>query len=608
MLGVLRSDQWSVGARRTHRPMLDPNHACAPHRRVPPAQVCTHSYRHHICKPNQRFRVRAIPQFGVDGDPRSSSTPAPVRAEQGLSENVWQETSIISQLRQLRSVLASGTVSVVAMALLLGGCMAGVTYAETIASKPLYASTSASKTVSELRLTTTVKVVPDIASTDTQAASVSDSETQMANDLQVVEDVFTVIDQNFLPSRGRTFDRAQWGEMMEKIRQNPPTSRSAAYGSIRTMLASLNDPYTRFVSPGDFQAMSKYDITGIGLNLTDAPDSNSGVRILGLINESSSALAGARQGDEVLEVDGTSTIGLSAYQTAERIQVYHVYTNVTSQTACSNNPCNATLDIAYGLYVLLVRSMEEGTLRSSLRPGLIVAKTSPLERSLGTARQGTSKRALQRTYNVVTSQLGQREHTDTRYKLLKDQPNTPKGYYNSSPSATRLAYFACARVAPLTAFWLDFRLDGAFAGAVGHHGRSEASPRRRRGRGDQVHARERPVVPGHEPARGHLHRLHRAQGVQRAGREGGGCRGALAEREGSDAVRAGPARQRRGIGPGRQRGGQAVPRGRGRGGVHREPPRPPGGGVPRQADRHQRGAVHVSREKTLRRSVRTPPI
>ena len=61
------------------------------------------------------------------------------------------------------------------------------------------------------------------------------------------------------------------------------------------------------------------------MNLVDASDSNSGAKILGLLKDSSSASAGARQGDEVLEVDGTSTIGLSAYQTSERIQVYMTY-------------------------------------------------------------------------------------------------------------------------------------------------------------------------------------------------------------------------------------------------------------------------------------------
>lgn len=39
------------------------------------------------------------------------------------------------------------------------------------------------------------------------------------------------------------------------------------------MLAyGLNDPYTRFITPDEFQAMRKYDVTGVGLNLATAEE------------------------------------------------------------------------------------------------------------------------------------------------------------------------------------------------------------------------------------------------------------------------------------------------------------------------------------------------
>jgi hypothetical protein len=47
-----------------------------------------------------------------------------------------------------------------------------------------------------------------------------------------------------------------------------PCPRSA----IRELLASLRDPYTRFVPPPDFAAMAKYDVSGVGLNLGTAEE------------------------------------------------------------------------------------------------------------------------------------------------------------------------------------------------------------------------------------------------------------------------------------------------------------------------------------------------
>ena len=43
--------------------------------------------------------------------------------------------------------------------------------------------------------------------------------------------------------------------------------------AIREMLAyGLKDPYSRFITPTEFQAMRKYDVTGVGLNLATAEE------------------------------------------------------------------------------------------------------------------------------------------------------------------------------------------------------------------------------------------------------------------------------------------------------------------------------------------------
>eukprot|EP00238_Polyblepharides_amylifera_P011938 CAMPEP_0196592390 /NCGR_PEP_ID=MMETSP1081-20130531/72622_1 /TAXON_ID=36882 /ORGANISM="Pyramimonas amylifera, Strain CCMP720" /LENGTH=569 /DNA_ID=CAMNT_0041916077 /DNA_START=290 /DNA_END=2000 /DNA_ORIENTATION=- len=141
------------------------------------------------------------------------------------------------------------------------------------------------------------------------------------SDLEVVEEAWRVVDENYLPSRGRTFDRSEWRTQLDKALQRPPSDRNSAYQVVRGMLGALKDPYTRFVSPGEFQSMGKYDITGVGLNLGDYEgEDGAEVRVLGLVTESTASQAGARQGDTVLAVDGESTKGLSAFQIATRIQ------------------------------------------------------------------------------------------------------------------------------------------------------------------------------------------------------------------------------------------------------------------------------------------------
>jgi C-terminal processing protease CtpA/Prc len=52
-------------------------------------------------------------------------------------------------------------------------------------------------------------------------------------------------------------------------------------------------------------------------------------QVLGTVIESPAGRAGARMGDELLEVDGKSVVGLSAFQAATRIQVRLSYSDAT---------------------------------------------------------------------------------------------------------------------------------------------------------------------------------------------------------------------------------------------------------------------------------------
>ncbi|EFJ33007.1 hypothetical protein SELMODRAFT_143443 [Selaginella moellendorffii] len=88
------------------------------------------------------------------------------------------------------------------------------------------------------------------------------------------------------------------------------------------MLATLDDPFTRFLTPDEFSQTSKYDITGVGLNIGEVPDENGQIqlRVLGIVLQSPAELAGIQQGDEILSVDGNSVAGKSAFAVSSEIQ------------------------------------------------------------------------------------------------------------------------------------------------------------------------------------------------------------------------------------------------------------------------------------------------
>ncbi len=92
------------------------------------------------------------------------------------------------------------------------------------------------------------------------------------------------------------------------------------YVAIDTMLASLDDPYTRFLDEKEFNEETtsiKGSLKGIGTQI-GIRDGN--LVIIAPIENSPAELAGLKADDYILEIDGKSTKGISIDKAAERIR------------------------------------------------------------------------------------------------------------------------------------------------------------------------------------------------------------------------------------------------------------------------------------------------
>ena len=203
-------------------------------------------------------------------------------------------------------LLGEGLPSGSAVAAFVGGVITGgvpVAYADENAREDALASADAP--------------APDTRDSSSGAPDASAA----ATDLQIVDEVWKVVDENFLPARAEDgFDRARWARLRDDYTKHPPATRAEAYDVIRDILRSLGDPFSRFVDPAAFAPLLKYDISGVGLNIAEDASDPTRLRVLGLVLDSPAARAGVKQGDELVSVDGVETRNKSAFQAVSLIQ------------------------------------------------------------------------------------------------------------------------------------------------------------------------------------------------------------------------------------------------------------------------------------------------
>ncbi|MBO7672847.1 S41 family peptidase [bacterium] len=93
-----------------------------------------------------------------------------------------------------------------------------------------------------------------------------------------------------------------------------------AYVAIETMLASLNDPYTRFLNPKEFAEETSSiqgSLKGIGIQIA-VKDGK--LMVIAPLEDTPAERAGIIADDEILEIDGASTKGITVDKAAEKIR------------------------------------------------------------------------------------------------------------------------------------------------------------------------------------------------------------------------------------------------------------------------------------------------
>ena len=139
------------------------------------------------------------------------------------------------------------------------------------------------------------------------------------NQQQLVMEVWRIVNRSYLDE---TFNHQNWWFMRQKVlRQSLPTWKET-YVAISEMLAVLDDPYTRFLPPQQYQSLqtnTNGELLGVGLQIAK-DDEASPLRVIAPIEGSPAESAGLQPLDEILAINGTLTQSLSLDEAAARMR------------------------------------------------------------------------------------------------------------------------------------------------------------------------------------------------------------------------------------------------------------------------------------------------
>lgn len=134
--------------------------------------------------------------------------------------------------------------------------------------------------------------------------------------VDLYDQVWKLVNTKFVDQTNNAQDWSKWRHKYDnKIQTNED-----AYVAINTMVASLNDPYTKFLDPKEFAdetSSIKGSLKGIGIQIA-VKDGK--LTVISPIEDTPAEKAGLQADDEILEIDGVSTKGITVDKAADRIR------------------------------------------------------------------------------------------------------------------------------------------------------------------------------------------------------------------------------------------------------------------------------------------------
>ncbi|NET01729.1 MAG: S41 family peptidase [Sphaerospermopsis sp. SIO1G1] len=135
----------------------------------------------------------------------------------------------------------------------------------------------------------------------------------------LVDQVWQLVNQEYVDGQ---FNQQDWQAIRQSLLSKQYTSNEQAYVEIRKALQRLEDPYTRFLDPTQFQALTSQtsgEVSGIGIRM-EIDDTTTKLTVVEPIENSPAIRAGMKKGDQIIAINGKSTARMKVEEASKLIR------------------------------------------------------------------------------------------------------------------------------------------------------------------------------------------------------------------------------------------------------------------------------------------------
>ena len=133
----------------------------------------------------------------------------------------------------------------------------------------------------------------------------------------VLDEAWQLVYQEYVDA---DFNRVDWLGVRQTLLSGEYTTRDAAYSELRKVLRRLEDPYTRFLNPAQYAALTEQtsgEVSGVGIRFEEQAQ---GLVVTSVLNGSPAKAAGVKVGDVILMLDGRSSRNLNLETASQLIR------------------------------------------------------------------------------------------------------------------------------------------------------------------------------------------------------------------------------------------------------------------------------------------------